>query len=913
VIAILVGSAFFHFLSAFLSVRFVYHRRLGRPWLLVSIALLIMGTLTSWEAAVSGGGLFEMPDAGLPLVAFLISFLFASGFALTEQWFLLKERLEGRFRLIADADRALVGVIDEEAILSSVCGVLAHGGGYRLALVAAAEPDGSVRVAACAGEGLGFLTGSVPRWDDRPEGQGPTETTLRTGEVCAINSALGDARFARWRSVARKYGILSAAAVPFEPLLRPRMALTVFSGFPSAFGPVEIEALRSLAHRMGSALQSARRHRFFVSAKGAYDDLLRAQRDGVILVREERIVRANPAAAALLGHPGPEDLSGRSLAEALSPPERDPRLLRILAPVEGDGEREPFETSVRRGDGSLLACEITATWLPRAEATEGWEPCLRGPLGMIILRDVTQRKRAHDALRRERDFSARVLEASGVLVAHMRPDGAILLVNRHWEEVTGHVAPGVIGRPVEEFLASGPPRDAWGLALEGVRSGRPSIGLECPIVTGSGEERLVVWNLAALGNGGKTAASIIATGADVTERRMLEAQVIEMQKMEAVGTLAGGIAHDFNNLLTGILGNLDLALSSLSPDSQTIQPVSESIKASERAARLIRQLLEFSRRTPLERRPVDVGKVAQEVALLLSQTIDRRIAVAIAAAGDLWQAEADSNQIHQVVMNLCLNARDAVTERLDGEGARPAEGYRIRIRVGNAAVEEGYCRIYPYARPGEFVLLEVEDNGVGMDDATQARVFEPFFTTKKPGKGTGLGLSTVYGIMKQHAGWITLDSRPGAGTAFRAYFPRSERARDDGLRSRTDPAQGPGRETVLFVDDEEMIRDLGRQILEPRGYMVLTAVDGREALNLFVAERRKIDLVILDHTMPSLSGVETLSRMHAIDPGVKVILSSGHPRGAEQFSSVAGVHAFLEKPYRAEALARIVRQVLDGR
>jgi PAS domain S-box-containing protein len=913
VTAILIGSAFFHFLSAFLSVRFVYHRRLGRPWLLVSIALMIMGVLSSWDAVVSGGGFFEMPDAGLPLLSFLISFLFASGFALTEQWFLLKERLEGRFRLIADADRALVGLIDEETILSSVCNVLAHGGGYRLAIVAAAEPDGSARVAACAGGGHGFLTGFALRWDGSPEGQGPTGTALRTGEAWVVNSVLGEARFAGWRSAARAHGILSAAAVPIEPLLRPRMVLTVFSGVASAFGHVEIEAIRSLAHRMGSALQSARRHRFFVSAKGAYDDLLRIQRDGVLLSREERIVRVNPAAAAMLGYPGPEDLLGRNPVEALSSPERDPRLLRLLTPGAGDGEREPVETSVRRGDGSLLACEITATWLPRAEATEGWKPCLRGPLGMIVLKDVTHRRQVLDALRRERDFSARVLETSGVLVAHMRTDGEILLVNRHWEDVTGHVVPGVVGRPMDVFLAAGESRHAWRPAFGEALAGRASSGLECALVTAAGEERQVVWNLAALGDDGGPVTSIIATGTDVTERRMLETQVIEMQKMEAVGTLAGGIAHDFNNLLTGIIGNLDLALSSLSPASWTAQPVSESIKASERAARLIRQLLEFSRRAPLERRPVDVGKVAQEVARLLSQTIDRRIMVAIVPGSDLWPAEADSNQVHQVVMNLCLNARDAVLERIERGEAHPAEGYRIRIRVGNARIDEAYCRTYPYARPGEFVFLEVGDNGVGMDAVTQARVFEPFYTTKRPGRGTGLGLSTVYGIMKQHAGWITLESRPGAGTTFHAYFPRSEGARDEGIRSRMDPAQELGQETILFVDDEEMIRDLGRQILEPRGYTVLTAADGREALELFIAERGKIALVVLDHMMPSLSGVETLSRMHAIDPEIRVILSSGHPWGAEQFSSVAGVRAFLEKPYRAEALARLVREVLDGR
>ncbi|NNG46911.1 MAG: hypothetical protein HKM86_07340, partial [Deltaproteobacteria bacterium] len=325
----------------------------------------------------------------------------------------------------------------------------------------------------------------------------------------------------------------------------------------------------------------------------------------------------------------------------------------------------------------------------------------------------------------------------------------------------------------------------------------------------------VVWNYEKIPGPDGESSSILLAGIDVTERRRLERAIIGMQKMEAVGTLAGGVAHDFNNILTGILGNLDLTRKSLPSGSAAAKTIEESIHASERAARLIQQLLEFSRRTPLERRATDMRKVASEAVNLLSQTIDKRIGVEVSAEDDLWLAKVDSGQVHQVLMNLCVNARDAILEKLEGGLGGPGEA-EIRVRAGNATIEEEYCRRYPFARPGKYVVLSIGDNGVGMDEATKRRVFEPFFTTKSLGRGTGLGLSTVYGIVKQHEGWITLDSEPGTGTTFRCYFPRSTDIEEEMVAVPETRSPLSGKETILLVDDEEMILDLGRQILTMR-------------------------------------------------------------------------------------------------
>jgi PAS domain S-box-containing protein len=910
VIAHLIGSVFLQFLAAYLSVRFVLTGRLGRPWLLVSLAILLMGGLRLYALAVylsdPAPGLF---DNNVETVSLLVSLLLASGFALTERWFHLKERLEGRFRLISDVDQSLIGVLDEIRILSIVCEVLSRRKGYHAAWIAAGEPDGSVRVARHAGEGEAFLAGAGIRWDDTAEGQGPTGRALRTGEPCVVNCVRKDPRMLPWEKHLAQSGIRSAASVRIEPNGPQPMALTIYADARSAFDRLEMEAVSALARRVGAAVQSARRYEFFVCAKGAYDDLFRAQRDGVILVRGEKVVRINPAAADMLGVLDEDELVGRDPDGILKDPQELPES-RTLRCCGEEGGRVEWEAEILRKDGTSFDGEITATWLPRDYRKATWVPGYSGPLGMILLRDITQRKQALEDLRREHDFSAKILDIAGVLVAQLDPRGEILLVNRKFEEMTGYLWSQVAGKEMCGLLISLPARDSHLRAIARVLEGDVPTNLEIPIVTSSGEERRVVWNYAALRDPAGRSTSVIATGTDVTESRRLERQIIEMQKMEAVGTLAGGVAHDFNNILTGILGNLDLASHVIPPESLAVLPVQESIKASERAANMVRQLLDFSRRSPSERREIDLRKVAQEVADLVSQTIDKRIEVGTDSTRDLWLASADPNQMHQVMMNLCVNARDAIMECLEGSprAEPPPGGYRIRVITENASIGEEYRRIYPYARPGDYVVLSISDNGSGMDEATKRRVFEPFFTTKKLGRGTGLGLSTVYGIIKQHDGWINLESEPRMGTTFRIYLPRASAWQEEKHQPPETATARTGKETILLVDDEEMIRSLAQQILEIHGYSVVTAADGQEAIDLYMREPARFDLVILDLTMPYLSGTEVLARIRDLNPGASVILSSGYPS-----VETSRANAFLPKPYRADTLARVVRDVLDSR
>jgi len=903
-------SAVFQFTAAWQSVVFLSTGRLGRVWSFVSLALLLKGFLSVW-GILSSSLPMDASISSQPVVVaeFFISLLLASGFLLTGQWFRYKERLEARFDLITEVERSLVGVLDEKKVLSLACGILARSRGYRLVWVGVAEADGSIRVECSAGDAAEFLRGVVLRWDDASEGQAPPGNALRTGGTIIAREVGGELP-ADWRDGCRRHDLVRCAAARIEQHGFQHKVLVVHADTSVAFDAVETKALTAMARRVGSAIQGARRHDIFVNAKTSYDELLRNQRDGVILVREGKVVRANPAAAEMLGYASPGLLFDADPVSILAEPDTVAGLRdELRAPGKGEPRRE-WETSLLRMDGSTFPGEIRLTWAPREERNDSFFPKRSGPLGMIVFRDVTERVRVLRELRKERDFSNRMLDISGALVLQVNREGEILLFNRQCEEVTGISARDAVGKKMWDLLDAEPARDLHHDAIRGVAAGRTPPPMETSIVTSHGSPRTIAWNHAPLHDGTGTIVSVIVTGIDVTERRLLEKQLIEMQKMEAVGTLAGGIAHDFNNILTGILGSLDLARGFVPPGSPASAPIAEGIKASERAVQLVRQLLDFSRRAPTECRPVDLGNVVREVSELFFQTIDRRIGVTSSIADDLLPALVDPNQVHQVLMNLCVNARDAIMESLETDekaGGRPLTGYWIYTRAENVEVDDDYCRIFPYSRKGRYIRLSIGDNGAGMDEATQRRVFEPFFTTKKMGRGTGLGLSTVYGIVKQHNGWINLESRAGKGTTFWVYFPEAMELPVEPQRPPEIAPSGRGKETVLFADDEELIRDLGRQVMEMRGYTVLLAEDGVQTIEIFRSNRQAIDLVVLDLTMPRRSGMEVLRAIRSIDPGMRIILSSG----SSPAEPVPGT-AFLPKPYRADMLAKAVRAALDA-
>lgn len=387
------------------------------------------------------------------------------------------------------------------------------------------------------------------------------------------------------------------------------------------------------------------------------------------------------------------------------------------------------------------------------------------------------------------------------------------------------------------------------------------------------------------------------------ERKKLEEQLRQAQKMEALGLLAGGMAHEFNNLLTIIQGNAELALSSLTPSQTNYQELLTIYKTAERAATLTRQVLALSRRQILQRKELDLNALISNLVTVLQRLIGESIELHSELAPDLPTVFADSGTIEQVIMNLVLNARDAMPE-----------GGKLTIQTAVVTLDEAFCRIHPDAQAGAHVCLKVSDTGIGMDETVRSRLFEPFFTTKEPGKGSGLGLSVVYGIVKQHEGFIEVDSAPGQGAKFSIYLPIYRSQEQVERKEISQKGLPRGTETILIVEDEQQVRELTQQILETLGYTVLVASNGAEALELFSVNPDSIDLVILDAVMPSLSGQQTYQAMSALRPNLPVLFITGYSAEIMQLPPAElATLPILQKPFSVTEIGRRVREVLDTR
>jgi len=386
------------------------------------------------------------------------------------------------------------------------------------------------------------------------------------------------------------------------------------------------------------------------------------------------------------------------------------------------------------------------------------------------------------------------------------------------------------------------------------------------------------------------------------ERKHLELEVRRLQKFEAIGRLSGGIAHDFNNALGVILGWSEMAYEEAPAGSPLQKKLETILDQTRRAAGLTSQLLAFARRQVLQPRNLDLNDLVSETASLLQSLIGEHIEIRVMLTPDHGVIRADATQIEQVLMNLCLNARDAMPK-----------GGRLLIETQQIEISEEFSRVHSYAAAGGYVLLAVSDTGVGMDAAILDRIFEPFFTTKETGRGTGLGLATVYGTVKQHGGFVNVYSEPGQGTTFRVYLPANSGIPEARRSSAFNEKVAGGVEAILVAEDHEALRELARHTLASFGYRVIFAHNGLEALRLFEANSTEIRLALLDVVMPLLSGPDAYSQMCAIKPGLPVIFTTGYTAESASLNhKIEKGAVFLQKPYSPQTLARAIRSTLDG-
>jgi PAS domain S-box-containing protein len=652
-------------------------------------------------------------------------------------------------------------------------------------------------------------------------------------------------------------------------------------------GPAVIRALDLRRARTEQArAEEARRQgeeRFRALIEHGADAVALVAPDGTLLFASHSIERLlGFAPVELVGHPGFEQVH----------PDDVPRVYSALRDIiASPGTPAGLELRWRHKDGSWR--NIDAVAVDRLA-----EPAV----GAIVVnfRDVTERHTAEAALRESEERYRTLVEGVRDIIFALSPEGTIASLNPAFETITGWRREEWVGQPFERLVH---PEDLP-LALEllgRVVRGELRPASQFRVRTAKGDYRVGEFSATPQLRESRL-VGILGIGRDVTERVQLEQQLRQAQKMEAVGRLAGGIAHDFNNILTAITGYADLLLEDLGATDPRRQDADEIHKAADRAAGLTRQLLAFSRQQVLQPTVIEVNKLVGDLEKMLRRLLGEDVELTTRLAPTTGRVKADPGQLEQVIMNLAVNARDAMPT-----------GGKLTLETGNMDLDESYATDHYPARAGPFVMLAVSDTGIGMSEETQAHMFEPFFTTKEKGKGTGLGLATVYGIIKQSGGFVWVYSELGHGTTFKLYLPRVQELAERA----SEPAQAPARpargtETVLVVEDEAPVRSIARQVLERHGYTVLEAPSAEAALDLVTRYSGTIHLLLTDVVMPGLNGRELATKLASLRPDARVIFMSGYTDDAVTRHGVLEPgSAYVQKPFTPDAIARRVREVLD--
>ena len=514
-----------------------------------------------------------------------------------------------------------------------------------------------------------------------------------------------------------------------------------------------------------------------------------------------------------------------------------------------------------------------------------------------ISRDVTERKMAEKALRESEKRYRTLMEANPDPVAVFDIKGRVVYFNPAFKEVFGWTLGEQVGKKIESFVPEENRAETKKMD-ERVLAGESFTCIETNRYTKAGDLIPVSLSGGAYKDvDGKPMGSVV-TIRDIREKKRLEEQMLNVHKLESLGTLAGGIAHDFNNLLMAIQGNVSLALFDMDPESPNYQLLENVKKSVKSGSRLTSQLLGYARKGRYKVKTFDLNQLVRGVSESFGRTM-REVAINQDLAKDLENIRADEGQIEQVILNILVNARQAMPR-----------GGELFLKTRNVSYEEMELRIFE-TKPGSYVLLEITDTGIGMDKQTMSHIFEPFFTTKKMGRGTGLGLASAYGIITGHGGYIDVDSELDRGTTFRIYLPAVERI-SNGL-AETGEFTLPGMETILLVDDDEMVLQTGSKILKRLGYSVIEAKEGKEAIQIYKEHRSEISLIILDIVMPKMGGGEVFDRIRRINPEAKVLLSSGYSvEGLAKDILSRGCNGFIQKPFSINALSANIRRILES-
>jgi two-component system, cell cycle sensor histidine kinase and response regulator CckA len=619
-----------------------------------------------------------------------------------------------------------------------------------------------------------------------------------------------------------------------------------------------------------------------------YRKLVEFSPDAIAIHSEGKIVFINVAGAKLLGAVNPEQLIGKSVMDFVHLDYQEIVREQIRQLREEGKNVSSVEEKFIKLDGSVIDVEVTA--IP---FTYQGKPGIQ-----IIVRDITDRKSAEEALKQSEEKYRTLIDniQDGIFIIQ---DGKIQFANEAFAKVGEYTVEEVIEKDYRELVA---PED---LEMVAERYQRRQAGEDVPheyefrMLHKNGRTRILVnMNVGLITYRDRVAS--MGTVKDITEKKRLESQLLRAQRMESIGTLASGIAHDINNVLTPIMLSQELLQEKLT-DKESQRLLNTIERSTKRGANLMKQVMSFSKGVEGERNALQVKGIISEIEKIAKETFPRNIKIRTDIPKDLWSVSGDATQLHQVIMNLCVNARDAMSD-----------GGILSISAENIFIDEDYASMNAEAKIGPYIIITVSDTGTGIPPEIMDRIFEPFFTTKEHGKGTGLGLSISLGIVKSHGGFITVYSEVGAGTAFKVYLPaiptiETLKAEERQLELPT----GHG-ESILVVDDEEQILEMTKKTLETHGYRVITANDGKEAIALYLQHGEEINLVLMDMMMPVMDGSASIRELCKVNPEIKIIAVSGLTE-KDKLVKVDDVHvqAFLSKPYAAEKLLKTINDIIS--
>lgn len=817
-------------------------------------------------------------------------------------------RVNRALQTLSESNMALVRATEEPALLKDVCNLLVEIGEYRIAWVGyIQENDGrNVRLVSKAGDDDGFLD-DVDSLNDMTGKYNAVREAIHTAKSYIMKNESAQSHNSPWFPEAARRGFTSMISIPLKDEGVPFGALNICACEKNAFDEKEVSLLEELANDLAFGIIVLRTRIAHRKAEEAlqesevkYRTLTENVNTGIYRnspQRQGQFIEVNPYLVRMFGYDSKEELMKIKISDLyLNPDDRKD----FIHKMSQNGFVKNEKIQLKKKDGSALWGSVTATVVKD-------EKCQIVNYDGVI-EDITERKRMEEEIEKRKKYLELVLKNAPNAIVTNDNSHIITEWNPGAEQVFGYSRDEALGKKINELIGGADIMEEMGVLVQKLLSGQMVLPLETFRYRkdGSPVDVIVAGSPIRIGD---ELHGVVLVYTDMTEHKeaekekeKIQAQLIQAQKMEAIGILAGGIAHDFNNLLTAILGCADMAMMEINEKDSVYRDLKEIRISGERAAELTKQLLLFSRKQPMRYTSFDLNKTISDMLKMLQRLIREDIKIYTDLEPELWRACGDRGSIEQVIMNLTVNARDAMPN-----------GGQLGLKTENIIINRTNYRNIPEARTGEFIRFSVSDTGIGMDKDTIRHIFDPFFSTKMIGEGTGLGLSVIYGIVKQHEGWINVDSKPNRGSTFEVYLPFGSFDLKEKVDKRipVEELVGIGKR-ILVVEDEEKVREFTTSGLNRSGYVAIGASDAEEAVDVYKREDGNFHMVLSDIGLPGRSGIDMIDDFLCSDPNLRVLLISGYTDHESRWPKIKEKgFRFLEKPYTLNDLLRVVQEVVE--